>query len=199
MGKRSNFKRVERDFYPTPYAAVMPLVPYLPNGALDKFMGDVNLNPGSVNYAQSFKYAEPCAGDGALMRHLRIHGGFCTYASDIKPESHGIKTANALDIEIKDLNGADYIITNPPRSRDNKSDYILHRMIDHFRNLAPTWLLFDADWMHTKQSAPFMPYCHKIVSVGRMKWIPDSKMTGKDNCAWYLFDNFKDRTEFIGR
>jgi hypothetical protein len=52
----------------------------------------------------------------------------------------------------------------------------------------PTWLLFDADWMHTRQSAPFMPHLRKIVSVGRVKWIPDSPFTGKDNCCWYLFD-----------
>jgi hypothetical protein len=29
MGKRSNFKRPPADFYPTPRAAVLPLVPYL--------------------------------------------------------------------------------------------------------------------------------------------------------------------------
>ena len=29
MGKRSNFERIPRDFYPTPYAAVPPLIPHL--------------------------------------------------------------------------------------------------------------------------------------------------------------------------
>ena len=29
MGKRSNFPRVPRDFYPTPFEAVPPLVPHL--------------------------------------------------------------------------------------------------------------------------------------------------------------------------
>ena len=29
MGKRSNFERREADFYPTPRAAVLPLIPYL--------------------------------------------------------------------------------------------------------------------------------------------------------------------------
>ena len=68
--------------------------------------------------------------------------------------------------------------------------------------MAPTWLLFDADWMHTKQSAPLMPYCRAIVSVGRLKWIPDSAMTGKDNAAWYLFDQRRSSEAFplfIGR
>ena len=32
-----------------------------------------------------------------------------------------------------------------------------------------------------------MKRCRKVVSVGRLKWIPGSKHTGKDNCAWYLF------------
>jgi hypothetical protein len=81
-------------------------------------------------------------------------------------------------------------------------------MIEHFSAMRPTWLLFDADWMHTLQSAPYMKWCRKIVSVGRVKWIPDSTMTGKDNCAWYLFDQSSIRgfsqetygpTEFIGR
>jgi len=31
MGKRSDFERVERDFYPTPEAAVLPLLPHLPD------------------------------------------------------------------------------------------------------------------------------------------------------------------------
>ena len=45
-----------------------------------------------------------------------------------------------------------------------------------------------------------MDWLVKIVSVGRVKWIPDSKMTGKDNCCWYLFDSTnKAVTEFYGR
>ena len=49
MGKRSNFERIERDFYPTPFEAVEPLIPHLPD---------------------KFTFAEPCAGDGSLTRHL---------------------------------------------------------------------------------------------------------------------------------
>jgi hypothetical protein len=75
------------------------------------------------------------------------------------------------------------VITNPPWARN-----ILHGVIDHFMaEGSPTWLLFDADWMHTKQSAPYIEYLEKIVSVGRIKWIEGSKHTGKDNCCWYLF------------
>jgi hypothetical protein len=64
-------------------------------------------------------------------------------------------------------------------------------------NQKPTWLLFDADWMHTKQSVDYVQYLHKIVSVGRIKWF--GNMTGKDNCAWYLFENRTTETKFYGR
>jgi len=169
MGKRSSFERVARDFYPTPMAAVVPLLPHLPS---------------------VFSYVEPCAGDGALIDCLPF--GRCDWAGDIEPMRDDIARVDAL--ETTDFT-ADFIITNPPWNRK-----ILHPMIEHFSAYRPTWLLFDADWIHTKQSAPFMPLLRKVVSVGRVKWIPDSKMTGKDNCAWHLFDDYGvGPTEFIGR
>lgn len=172
MGKRSNFERRERDFYPTPAAAVMPLMHHIPKGA---------------------RFIEPCAGDGALVCHLQSAGLICTHASDINPQSVQIIQQDALVISTPWV--SDCIITNPPWARD-----ILHPMIERFSSILPTWLLFDADWMHTRQSAPFMPLLRKVVSVGRVKWIPDSKMTGKDNCCWYLFDTRKSGpTEFVGR
>jgi hypothetical protein len=173
MGKRSDFQRVERDFYPTPLAAVQPLLPHLPP-------------------PDQFSYWEPCAGDGALIKHIPA---IYISASDIDPRSPRVEKADAFGCQPSHRTSVDYIITNPPWDRK-----ILHPMIELFSDLAPTWLLFDADWMHTKQSAPFMPRLRKIVSVGRVKWIPDSKMTGKDNCAWYLFDTPNNKpTEFVGR
>lgn len=172
MGKRSNFERVERDFYPTPMAAVFPLLPHIP--ALSVFI-------------------EPCAGDGSLIEHLKKYGIYCVGSMDIEPQHKSVGHGDAMDMD--GVGDADYIITNPPWNRK-----ILHPMIEHFSSMCPTWLLFDADWMHTKQSAPYMEWCVKIVSVGRVKWIPDSKMTGKDNCAWYLFDQSNNGpTEFVGR
>lgn len=89
----------------------------------------------------------------------------------------------------------DCFITNPPWDRKT-----LHQLLAWLPQQAPTWLLFDADWPHTCQSAPFSHLLHKIISVGRIKWIPDSPFTGKDNCCWYLFDARKPAiTEFIGR
>ena len=48
---------------------------------------------------------------------------------------------------------------------------------------------------------PVTPAQLSPASVGRVKWIPDSKMTGKDNCAWHLFDrpSANDAARFYGR
>ncbi len=67
----------------------------------------------------------------------------CTYFSDL-PDGD-----DALDLTAERLNGAEVVITNPPWSRA-----VLHPMIEHFQRLKPTFLLFDADWAHTRQSAP---------------------------------------------
>jgi hypothetical protein len=72
----------------------------------------------------------------------------------------------------------------------------MHRLIEHFQRISPTWLLLEADWASTRQAAPFLPCCSDIVPIGRVKWIEGSKHTGKDNHAWFRFD-FKDHGEFF--
>lgn len=173
MGKRSSFERRPRDFYPTPAEAVLPLLKHIEHGTM---------------------FAEPCAGNGALVRALEAHGMSCVEALDIEPRWRDAYQADALDWAPVD--SVDLIITNPPWRRD-----VLHPMIRHFASLRPTWLLFDADWVHTRQAAEFMPMLRTIVSVGRVKWIPESKMTGKDNVAWHLFDADPTYvgTQFYGR
>lgn len=172
MGKRSSFERNPRDFYSTPPEAVRPLLPYLSGG----------------------QYVEPCAGNGALIRALfeLAPNEELVDSYDIDPRCVGVRAANALYTRPSFI--FDCFITNPPWSRD-----ILHPLIDHLTSMAPAWLLLDADWMHTKQAAPYLKKCGCIVSVGRVKWIPGSKMTGKDNCAWYLFYEGAEETQFIGR
>jgi hypothetical protein len=191
LGKRSSFERVPRDFYPTPKEAVLPLLPYVPKDS---------------------RFYEPCYGNGALAYWLSTGPGQLKLenASELQhwkdvgldyPEgydhTHGIQfEKNALELTKEDVSNAEYIITNPPWERRT-----LHALIEHFRNLNTTWLLFDADWMHTRQASEYLKHCDMIVSVGRVKWIPDSKMTGKDNCAWYRFrpDTHACITEFVGR
>jgi hypothetical protein len=163
MSKRTpGLKRRKHDKYYTPFEAVGPLIPHLISAA---------------------GFVEPCAGDGRLVEHLQLYGLKNTYSCDIEPDDPDcwIDKRDAMTLTSADMGLADYIITNPAWSRD-----ILHPMIDHFRQLRPTWLLFDADWMHTKQAAPYLEYCSDIVSVGRVSWMENGK-GGMDNCAWYCF------------
>lgn len=173
MGKRSNFERRERDFYPTPVEAVLPLLPHL---------------------GPCVEFYEPCAGDGALVKHLQGFGHICTRATDIEPKADWIGKADATVDHLSGFGGG-LFITNPPWDRK-----LLHPIIENLIQQGVAWLLFDADWMHTKQSAPYIGSVRSIVSVGRVKWIPDSKMTGKDNCCWYEFVlDFYGQTQFYGR
>lgn len=146
------------------------------------------IDPLLIHLVPHSTFAEPCIGDGDLAEYLEKKNHPCMYGSDITFGD------DALELTPDLITKCDYIITNPPWDRS-----LLHPMIDHFRILKPTWLLFDADWCHTIQSKPYMKYCRKIVSVGRIKWIAGSKHTGKDNCAWYKFDNTEGNTNFIGR
>jgi hypothetical protein len=154
MGKRSNFERRAGDFYPTPRAAVEPLIPWL-RGIRT--------------------FAEPCCGDGALVRHLESFGLRCVYAGDI--------TAGQDALALDHYGAADAIITNSPYTRP-----AMHRLIAHFQRIGPTWLLIDYDWSATRQAAPFIHHCSDIVILPRLKWFEGSKDTGKDNHAWYRFD-----------
>lgn len=158
MGKRSGFTRIARDFYPTPREAVDPLLPHL--------------HPAT-------RFCEPCAGDGRLVDYLTSHSHVCARAWDIEPRRSGIERNDALTTRVGNI---DCFITNPPWSRA-----FLHPLIAFLSDQAPTWLLFDADWPHTKQAAPYLSRLRRIVAVGRLKWIEDSPFTGKDNCCWYLF------------
>lgn len=134
-------------------------------------------------------FAEPCAGEGFLVGELQRHGFICAYEGDI---TTGL---DALVHPFDEEAVFDAIISNVPWKRD-----ILHPMIQRFQAMAPTWLLFDADWAHTKQAAPFLDQCSHIISVGRLKWIPGSPHTSKDNCAWYRFHaQHVGGPRFIGR
>jgi hypothetical protein len=153
MGKRSSFERIPRDFYPTPFAAVPPLIPYL-RGVR--------------------RFAEPCCGDGALVRHLESFGLRCVYQGDI---------ATGQDALARRSYGKVPVITNPPYERE-----LMHALIMHFMRAAPAvWLLIDYDWSATKQATPFMRHCTDIVVLPRLKWIVGTKNTGKENHAWYRF------------
>lgn len=164
MGKRSNFKRMKNDFYPTPFECV----DYV-----------------NVHLASGTTFIEPCVGDGRLVAHLETLGHRCVGSFDLP--------VDAMTTQY-DTTGAEYFITNPPWTRS-----ILHPIIDNLRKQLPTWLLFDASWAFTKQAYPYLMFCSRIVTVGRVKWIEGSKHTGKDDCAWYCFERNPVATRFYGK
>lgn len=177
MGKRSNFKRRPQDKYRSfdPRAAAT-LAPHLPLGC---------------------KFWEPCAGAADLIKTLQPYGPECIVATDIAPECEGVYRLDALTVTREDVEstGVSHIITNPVWTR-----VILHQMIELFSAMRPTWLLFDADWVHTIQASPYLGRLCKVVSVGRLCWIEGTNQSGKDNVAWHLFDaRHTGPTEFIGR
>lgn len=161
MGKRSEFPRRKNDWYVTPKHAVVPLLQHLPD---------------------NFKYIEPCGGDATLAYHigeLTENKGKLVDIFDVEPKATTVREDDALTFTTSKK--FDYYITNPPWTRK-----ILHPLIDNLASQRPTWLLFDADWMHNVHAIPYLKYCRKIVSVGRVRWF--NNIAGKENSAWYLFD-----------
>jgi len=168
MGKRSDFERIPKDFYPT----------WDPN-AIPKTFTDL---------IRGKRYAEPCCGEGDLV-DLLTEFAVCRWESDIVDRGAGI-LYDGLCLTKENLKGCDLIITNPPYKRD-----ILLPLIDHFTSLKPTWLLLPADFMHNKYFSPYMRTCEIVVSIGRLKWIRDSKHTSTENYCWYGWPKVYDWSE----
>jgi len=165
MTKRApgRFQRNRNDFYATPPQAAEPLLPYLEAQGIRTF-------------------AEPCSGDGALVRFFEAHNLTCTYAGDIRNGNSALALSHIL------LKHPDCIITNPPYVRP-----IMHVLIKYFISLAPTWLLLEFDWFATYQAVNYVRHCTDVVPIGRVKWIPNSPSVGFDNYAWAHFRQDHDR------
>lgn len=167
MSKRTpSLPQRPRGFWPTPFEAVPPLIPYLPKVA---------------------RYGEPCAGDGALITHLLNlwPGGHCGWASDLEPMGPGIHKLNALA-----LDGSvrpDMWITNPPWPRGGQRGNPAKGIIRHLMGIAPVWALLPWDVGANDYFSDMVEFCSDIVPFGRVKWVPDSDGKGKDNCAWFRF------------
>lgn len=174
-------------FWPTPKSAVLPLLPHLPRKS---------------------KFMEPCAGNAALVDHLLEFGHWPVWQSDIEPRNEIVSKYNALKLFapnpfdpdaikywIRNI-GADFIITNPPFSRNNIKT--LKEMIRLFAAARPTWLLLPAGFKYNAYAKEFMPYCEKIVAIGRVIWIEGTEEFSTKDYAWFLFDkNFKGQTQFF--
>lgn len=176
IGKRSDFEKRPRDFYPTPLKAVEVLKGHLPD---------------------AFTFCEPCAGNGALVEHLEglFSGALCVLPMDVEPQVEWIVEGDANSLSSQDLEHSQLIITNPPFTWS-----VLKPLMDKWISLRPTVLLLPADFLHNQRFAPYLKYCTKIVSIGRVKWIEDSKTAGVDNYVWAFFDQSNQApTNFYGR
>lgn len=163
LGKRSDFERHDRDFYATPLGPVLKLAPFV------------------AYQGRPFRYVEPCAGEGDLIRHLDAIGGKCTWRSDLP--------VDARTIDEFWCTGADWIITNPPWPRPGNASLTLE-IIMRCMKLRPTWVLLSADFAHNAYFGDIEIHCRRIVSVGRVKWIAGTDTAGKDNAAWYQFSQW---------
>jgi hypothetical protein len=161
MTKRApgQFGRRASDFYPTPAAAVVPLIPHLHRTGVKTF-------------------AEPCSGEGDLMRHLEAAGFDCIIDADI---TYG---ADARDWSQVSYAGVDAVITNPPWGAK-----LMMEIMERQSMFVPAWFLIYSDWLFTHQSAQWVDeLCTDIVPIGRVKWFPESKSVGFDNCCWIRMD-----------
>lgn len=170
MSKRTpGLPQRPRGFWPTPRAAVVPLIPYLPPRA---------------------RYGEPCAGAGDLIRHMDDlwPAGRCVWASDLEPQRPGIRTLAVADITADQARDVDLFITNPPWPRIGQKGDPALSIILHLMTIAPVWALLPWDFGANDYFRALIGQCSDIVPVGRVKWIPDSRNAGVDNCGWFRFD-----------
>ena len=156
MSKRNPgaFEPSPFDYYPTPRKAVLPLIPHL-------------------RAARVRRFAEPCAGEGDLIRHLESFGLVCNLASDLADGQ------DALHIPRFD----DGVITNIPYSPG-----IRDALIAHFIEAAlAAWLLLKSDWAFNKKSPSLLTHCLDIVAVGRLRLFEGTPNHSTDNFAWLRF------------
>jgi hypothetical protein len=150
---RNRFERSPRDFYPTPLVSVKPLIPHLKAAGVRDF-------------------AEPCVGQGDLVRHLESFGLRCVYRGDIETGQ------DALDIP----RFAAPVITNTPFDRP-----VLLPLLEHFIRTAPSvWLILPADFAHVAYARPWLEHCSAIVAAGRAAWFGGG---GTENVCWYRFES----------
>lgn len=177
MGKRSDYETRPLNKYFTPEKAVHPLLFHLPQG---------------------FTFCEPCAGDGRLVIYLEeLFNSVCFLATDLEPNEDWVIREDANNLTDEALANCEYIITNPPFTWKT-----LQPLMEKFISLRPTILLLPADFMHNLRMSPYLEKCVWIRSIGRVKWIEDSKTTGVDNYCWFAFDKNKVAdvaTQFYGR
>lgn len=160
MAKRKvqTFERRANDAYFTPVEAIYPLAEAL--------------NPCT--------FIEPCAGDGVIVDTLALADFDCAAATDISPAGPSVSKKDALAYTFEDVQGVDAVITNPPFKKD-----MLVPIMDHFLMLETSMvLLLPLDYIANLWFAPYAAHVHKVLPIGRVRWIPGSKSMSMENFAW---------------
>jgi hypothetical protein len=80
------------------------------------------------------------------------------------------------------------IVGDDERAEEAESRELMHRLIQHFLCIAPSWLLLELDSAATNQASPYLRHGSDIVPIGRLKLIPGTNGGGMQNFAWYHFD-----------
>lgn len=169
MSKRTpGLPRRANGFWPTPRAAVAPLVPFLPRSA---------------------PYGEPCAGDGSMINALADlwPGGRCVWASDIDPKGPGIEQEDARQIPSEVTDHVGLWITNPPWPEGGKRGDPALSIITALMETAPVWSLLPWDFFANGYFARLAPACSDVVPIGRVSWMGNGQ-AGKDNACWARFE-----------
>lgn len=172
-----------RDIWDTPPEAMPSLLRHLP---------------------RKIGFYEPCAGAGALVRHLLEAEHYCLSASDIEPRNSIVLKREAIeainDLKYPDFNESysEFIITNPPFSRESMG--FLRELIKTCAHKRQSWFLLPFAFAANVQNANLMRnYCCKVVTIGRLKWVPDTPHKEGRDMAWFLFSYFSPKLpiEFI--
>jgi hypothetical protein len=156
------------NFWPTPASAVEPLVPELRQ--------DLPAPPRAY-------FVEPCAGDGALVRALRLHGIACRVAFDTEPRDSIVRRGDASRVDWTVADGAPAIpvVTNPPWAR-----HLLEPILVNIIGTRVIWLLLPLDYATNLWTNPYMRYVNRIVPLGRVSWKGNGR-GGMENSAWFRF------------
>ena len=163
MGRRSTFPRRAADFYPTPVEALRPLVPHLPRAGT---------------------YAEPCVGDGALVRGMAAvaPGWQCVATSDLHCP---VRPRSAALVRLPE--GVDAAITNPPWPAPGQRGEPVLGIIHNLAAQAPTWLLLPWTFAAARYFAGVSHLCTDVLPIGRVSWMGNG-VPSKDDAAWFRFE-----------
>ena len=143
-----------RDKWFTPEAAALPVMDLIPPGT---------------------EVVEPCAGDGALVRHLPQLNW--TVVADIDPDAPGMLARDALAWQPDR-----HVVTNPPYTPAIARELMSH-WLQGDRGMT---LLIPSDWLCNKWFGPYAQHVSRIRPVGRVSWIGNGK-GGFENYAWVQF------------